>query len=131
MHWHKHWNISNMKRILIVDDQELYLNSLAFALQKNFDVAVALSKNEAIETMADDFDIALIDIRLDEKEECNIDGIKLLEWIRMNKPDTAVFMMSAYREFSYAEQSLNLGARHFFKKPIDIISLLAILKEKS
>jgi len=38
--------------------------------------------------------------------------------------------MSAFKEFSYAEQALNLGARHFFKKPIDILSLIAILQEK-
>jgi len=119
------------KSILIVDDQELYLNSLAFALQKYFDVTVANSKVEALNKLKESYDMALIDIRLDEKEEGNIDGIKLLEWIRMNRPETIVFMMSAYREFSYAEQSLNLGSRHFFKKPIDILSLIAILKEKS
>jgi DNA-binding NtrC family response regulator len=120
-----------MKRIIIIDDQELYLNSLAFALQKHFEVTVAKSKDEALDKFKEEFDIALIDIRLDEKEDGNIDGVRLLEWISMNKPETAVFMMSAYREFSYAEQSLNLGARHFFRKPIDIISLLAIIKEKS
>lgn len=119
-----------MKRIIIIDDQELYLNSLAFALQKHFEVTVAKSKDEALDKFEEEYDIALVDIRLDEKEEGNIDGIRLLEWISMNKPEMAVFMMSAYREFSYAEQSLNLGARHFFRKPIDIISLLAILKEK-
>ncbi len=120
-----------MKKILIVDDQELYLNSLAFALQKHFDVSVAKSKTEALEKLQNDLDIALIDIRLDETEDDNIDGIKLLEWLKMNKPEIAVFMMSAYREFSYAEQSLNLGAKHFFRKPIDVFSLLAIIKEKS
>jgi DNA-binding NtrC family response regulator len=120
-----------VKKILIVDDQELYLNSLAFALQKHFEVTTAKSLVEATDKLSKDFDIALVDIRLDEKEEGNIDGIKLLEWIRMNRPETAVFMMSAYREFSYAEESLNLGARHFFRKPIDIISLLGILKGKS
>lgn len=119
-----------MMKILIVDDQELYLNSLAFALQKHFEVTTAKSFADAVEKLSKDFDLALIDIRLDEEEDSNIDGIKLLEWIRMNRPEIAVFMMSAYREFSYVEQSLNLGARHFFKKPIDIISMLTILKEK-
>ena len=107
-----------MKRILIVDDQELYLNSLAFALQKHYEVSTAKSLIEATDQLSKDFEIALVDIRLDEKEEGNIDGIKLLR-IRMNKPDTSVFMMSAYREFSYAEQSLNLE-RHFFKSPLTL-----------
>ena len=120
-----------MKKILIVDDQELYLNSLAFALRKYFDICLAKSKEDALSKLQSDIDIALIDIRLNEVEGDNIDGIELLEWIAMNKPSVVVFMMSAYREFTYAEQSLNLGARHFFRKPIDIISLLAILKGKS
>jgi len=120
-----------MKKILIVDDQELYLNSLAFALQKYFEVSVATSKDKALEKLKSPFDIVLIDIRLDENDDNNTDGLKLLEWIKMNQPEANVFMMSAYREFSYAEESLNLGARHFFRKPIDVISLLAILKEKS
>lgn len=120
-----------MKTILIIDDQELYLNSLEFALQKYFDVAVAKTKEDALNKLTSKYDIALIDIRLNEEEDGNIDGIKLLEWIMMNRPETSVFMMSAHREFSYAEQSLNIGAKHFFRKPIDIISLLAIIKEKS
>lgn len=120
-----------MKKLLIVDDQELYLNSLAFALSKHFDVTVALSLEEAIDRLKEDIDIALIDIRLDETQEENIDGLKLLEWIKMNKPDISVYIMSAYREFTYAEQALNLGARHFFRKPIDIISLITVIKEKN
>ncbi len=56
---------------------------------------------------------------------------KILEWIKMNKPEISAFVMSAYREFSYAEQALNLGAKHFFRKPIDVISLIAILEDKA
>lgn len=120
-----------MKRILIVDDQELYLNSLAYALRKYYEVGIAKNQQEALIKLKEDFDIALIDIRLDENEEENIDGLKILEWARRNKPNLTIFMMSAYREFLFAEQSLTLGAKHFFRKPIDILSLIAILKEKS
>ncbi len=119
-----------MKRILIVDDQKLYLKSLELALKKKYLVLTALSYDEAMEHLKKDVDLALIDIRLDEENESNIDGLKILEWIKMNKPNIACFVMSAYKEFSYAEQALNLGARHFFKKPIDIVSLLAIIEEK-
>ena len=83
-----------------------------------------------MEKLKNEIDLALIDIRLDEDDDNNIDGLKILEWVKMNKPEIACFVMSAYREFSYAEQALNLGARHFFKKPIDVVSLLAILEEK-
>jgi len=120
----------NAKKILIIDDQVFYLKSLEVALKKKFTVGTAANYAEAMEKLKGEFDAALIDIRLDEKDEANIDGLKILEWIRMNKPHISVFVMSAYREFSYAEQALNLGARHFFKKPIDILSLIAILEKK-
>ena len=119
-----------MKKLLIIDDQKLYLDSLAVSVKKKFDVITASNYNEALEKLKTDVDIALIDIRLDENDDKNVDGLKILEWIRMNKPEMSAFVMSAYREFSYAEQALNLGAKHFFKKPIDIISLIAIIEDK-
>lgn len=117
--------------MLIVDDQLLYLKSLEMALKKHFEVVGAPSYEKAIELLEKDVDIALIDVRLDENDDQNIDGLKILEWIQKNKPQIPVFMMSAYREFSYAEQALNLGAKHFFRKPIDVENLLAVLEEKS
>lgn len=122
---------NSMKRILIVDDQKMYLSSLELVLKKHFNVKIASSYDDAITELSSDFDIALIDIRLNEYDDNNKDGLKILEWISMNKPEISVFIMSSYKEFEYAEQSLNLGARHFFRKPIDISSLIAIIKEKA
>jgi len=120
-----------MKKLLIVDDQILYLKSLELALKKKFDVYTAQSYQSALDILNEGVDIALIDIRLDENDKSNIDGLKILEWIKMNKPEISVFVMSAYQEFSYAEQALNLGAKHFFRKPIDITSLMAIIEDKA
>jgi len=122
------------RKILIIDDQTFYLTSLEVALKKIFSVDTATNYSDAIkkleEISGDEFDAALIDIRLDQNDDENIDGLKILEWIKMNKPQISAFVMSAYKEFSYAEQALNLGAKHFFKKPIDILSLIAIIEEK-
>ena len=124
--------IPSMKKLLIVDDQILYLKSLEIVLKKEYEVYLAQDYDEAISLLSKpDIDIALIDIRLDEDDESNIDGLRILEWIKMNKHDIIPFVMSAYQEFSYAEQALNLGAKHFFRKPIDVESLKAILGEKS
>lgn len=121
-----------MKTILIVDDELMYLKSLELALKKHYGVQLAVSFDKALEFLQEeDCDMALIDIRLDEDDDRNMDGLRILEWLQMNKPEVAPFVMSAYQEFSYAEQALNLGARHFFKKPIDVLSLMAILKAKS
>jgi len=121
-----------MKKLLIVDDQLLYLKSLELVLRKEYEVYLAQSYDEAINLLTNqDINLALIDVRLDEDNEENIDGLRILEWIKMNKPNIIPFVMSAYQEFNYAEQALNLGAKHFFRKPIDVESLKAILGEKS
>jgi DNA-binding NtrC family response regulator len=121
-----------MKRILIVDDQMMYLKSLELALKKQYDVQLATNFDNALKTLREEnCDIVLIDIRLDEEDDKNMDGLRILEWLKMNKPEVIPFVMSTYQEFSYAQQALNLGARHFFKKPIDVLSLTAIIKEKS
>lgn len=119
-----------MKKLLIVDDQEMYLMSLAVALKKHYIVSTANNYSDAIEILEEKYDLALVDIRLDESDNQNVDGLKILEWCKINQPETVVFIMSAYTEFSYAEKALNLGARHFFRKPIDILDLLTQLREK-
>ncbi len=123
-----------MKTLLIVDDEENYRFSLKFALKKQYQIYLAKDILEALSILekADPkIDITLIDIRLDLDDDANIDGIRILEWIMLNKKEIDVFMMSSYKVFDYGVKSLNLGARHFFEKPIDIISLKTILKEKS
>ncbi|MDR3666077.1 MAG: response regulator [Ignavibacteriaceae bacterium] len=120
-----------MKKLLLIDDQQQYLDSLAVYLRKKFEIVTANNFSTAIRELEKDPALALIDIRLDENDEKNIDGLKILEWIKLNKPGISAFVMSAYREFSYAEEALNLGAKHFFKKPIDILSLTEILEEKA
>lgn len=120
-----------MKTLLIIDDQLMYLKSLEFALKKNYNILSAANLKDSLEQLQKEIDIALIDVRLDENNDQNIDGLKILEWIKMNKPEISTFVMSAYKEFNYAEQALNLGAKHFFRKPIDVISLIAILEEKA
>lgn len=120
-----------MKKLIIIDDQPMYLDSLELILKKDYKVVKAMNKTEALRILKDNkIDLALIDIRLNENDAQNAEGLEILEWIKMNKSDISAFVMSSYREFSYAEESLNLGAKHFFKKPIDVQSLRAILKEK-
>ncbi len=51
-----------------------------------------------------------------------------LEWVKMNYPSIPVIMMSAYQEFDLAVDALNLGAKYFLKKPINIIELKGVLK---
>lgn len=114
------------QKILIVDDVKAYLDSLERALTFDYDVVKALSLKEAKEKMSDEIALALIDIRLSEEDFSNRDGIIFLSWLKENYPEIPVIMMSAYRDFDSAVESLNLGANYYVKKPIS----LSELKEK-
>ena len=46
----------------------------------------------------------------------------------MNKPQITTFVMSTLIEISSADVILNLGAKHFFKKPVNILNLVAIIE---
>jgi DNA-binding NtrC family response regulator len=120
-----------MKKLLIIDDELEYLKSLEVALRKIYDVHLAQDYDSAIAELQFGFDLVLIDIRLDKNDENNADGLRILKWLVLNSPSTPAFMMSAFREFRYAEESLNHGARHFFRKPILISELAEVLSEKS
>jgi|SRR6056297_522008 len=120
------------KKLLIIDDNKNYLESLELPLKESYKVVSAENYDEAINFLNQvKPEIALIDIRLDDSDEDNTDGLKILKWIKENMQEISTFMMSAYKEFRYAEKALNLGAKHFFRKPIDLEELKKILKEKS
>ena len=117
-----------MKKLLIVDDIEEYLNSLARVLSDEYTVLKARNLEDAKRKAKEGIDVAVVDIRLSEDEPENKDGLVFLEWMRMNYPDVPVIMMSAYKEFDLAVESLNLGAKYFLKKPISIKELKGTIK---
>jgi len=118
-----------MKRILIIDDIEEYLDSLANALRDEYDVLKARTLEEAKSLASKHrIDIALVDIRLSEEDMTNRDGLVFLEWMKMNYPEIPVVVMSAYQEFDLAVDALNLGAEYFLKKPINLIELKGVLE---
>jgi len=117
-----------MEKILIVDDIEEYLDSLANALKNDFEIIRAMSLVEAKEKMSELIKVALVDIRLKEDDPNNRDGLVFLEWVKMNFPKTKVIIMSAYREFDLAVEALNLGAEYFLRKPINLVELKGTIK---
>lgn len=118
-----------LAKILIVDDLIDYLQSLTNALESDFDIISAASLSEAKEKLNVNIDLILSDIRLNESDPDNKDGIVLLEWSKKNFPEIPVVLMTVYRDFEIAVDALNLGAAKFMKKPINISELKETLKE--
>ncbi len=114
-----------MKNALLVDDIAAYTEAIEVYLEDNFTVYKAASLDEALEiARSHTVDLALVDIRLDEADPQNKDGIELVKKLKEIHPQTAVIVMSAYQEFDYAVEALNAGADYFMKKPVNPDELL-------
>ncbi len=109
-----------MKKALIVDDIPEYVDTIEAYLEDGFDVLKAGSLDEAKKIIAgNQVKLAIIDIRLNEDDPENREGLELLTWLKERVPDVKVIVMSAYREFDFAVEALNAGADYFMRKPLD------------
>jgi two-component system response regulator HydG len=120
----KEVNIDRMSRtILIVEDDIAFGMMLESWCKKNNFQAILLSqlKQAKKEILHSDIDLVLTDLRLPDG-----DGIMLLAWIKEQKPELPVIIMTSYAEIPSAVASMRLGALDYLEKPINP----SILKEK-
>ena len=109
------------RRILVVDDEESILRSLAGVLEdEGYDVALTRSGEEALEAVeTEDPDLVLLDVWLP-----GIDGIDTLRELRTRYPDLPVLMMSGHANIETAVRATKLGAYDFIEKPLNLDKIL-------
>lgn len=103
---------------MIVDDEALARYALKMLISKNFSnleiVGEAENGNEAIEmSKATIPHIILMDVKMP-----GINGIDAAQEILKNQPDTKILILTAYDNFNYVQDALNIGARGYLLKPI-------------
>jgi signal transduction histidine kinase/DNA-binding response OmpR family regulator len=103
-------------RILIVDDEERMVDSLAGLLSHaGHTVKGAASAHEAVEWLArEPFDLVITDLRLPGPS-----GLDVLRHARSQDPDRPVIIMTAYASLEAAVAAIGEGAYDFLIKPID------------
>lgn len=117
-----------MPILLIVDDAAEYVNSLKNALKSEFSIVCALTLEDAKKKTTESVDIILADIRLDEANPENQDGVLLLEWIKNKFPDKPVVLMSAYMPDG-GNALIAKGAAAFMEKPVFLAELRKLLQK--
>ncbi len=117
-------------KILVVDDIPEYLDVIEVMLSEKFDIEKAKTLKEAMEKTEEiKPDIAVVDVRLNEEDESNKEGLEFLKWIKKNYPTIPVIMISAYKEFEFRAESLSLGAEYFLEKPINIKNFIDVINK--
>src|ERR1700731_4136758 len=109
-------------RILIIDDEAEIRESLETLLQlEGYTVVTAGTGREGLAQIGQRaFDVVLLDLALPDKN-----GMEILGEIRMQHPQQAVIMITAYGTVENAVRAMQSGATNFIQKPCDNEKLLA------
>jgi DNA-binding response OmpR family regulator len=117
---------SQSPKILIVDDEESMVFSIQDYLSSNAECLGATSYDEAISALVRNTGIAAVisDIRMPDK-----DGFDLLMWLRENRPQIKVIMITAYGSPSVRSLAKQKGAVRYLEKPLDLEQLSQVVNQ--
>lgn len=116
----------NQIRVLIVDDDDLFLKSLEKELTRmGYTVRTASDARRALsELKSSPPDVILLDIRLPDQ-----DGLDLLRAIKRRDASVEVIMLTAYATVDTAVKSLQAGAYHYLVKPSKLTEINALIQK--
>ena len=116
-------------RLLIVDDDPLIAESLAFALGGEFDVERGEDRRTAVEKLRTGLrpDVALIDLGLPPVAHLPNEGFKLIGDLLAHAPDVRILVLTGQNEDSNARRARALGAVELVPKPCDPALLRSLL----
>ena len=104
--------------VLIADDEDLARYTVRTLLSRHHPelsvVAEASDGDEAVALAAEWHpDLAILDIRMP-----GLDGLEAARRIRERHPEIAVIILTAYEDFSLAQQAVNAGIDGYLLKPV-------------
>ena len=95
-------------RVLVVDDLEDWRGSIAGLLDdEGYAVRSVGKRIEALDALnAERFNVAVLDVRLDETDESNQEGLILMHEIRERHPSVAVIILTGYATVEMVREAL-------------------------
>lgn len=114
-----------MPKILIIDDEASIRKSIKEILEyEKYEVDEAADGMEGvIKVKGATYDVILCDIKMPK-----MDGIEVLERIRLLSPESAVVMISGHGNIDTAVSTLKEGAYDYIPKPLDLNRLIVSVR---
>ena len=105
-----------MIKVLLVDDEVLameYLHNMIDWEGNGYQiVGHAFNGRKAMEMYEEERpDIVISDIKM-----VGMDGLELAEWLKQRNPDVIVILLSAYKDFEYAQKGIEYGVANYLLK---------------
>ena len=116
-----------MKKILVVEDQEVQASLITFSLKsEGYDVITVESGEEAL-IVLDDYNISLITL------DINLNGMNGLQFLSLIKAsykskDIPVIVISGLKQEHNINKAKELGANAYLLKPIVFTKFIEIVK---
>ncbi len=113
--------------VLIVDDTETNIDILIDTLGEDYDIAVAMDGEGALEAVEEELpDLILLDIMMPD-----MDGYEVCRRLKANSAtaNIPVIFLSALTDDSEKQKGLELGAVDFLTKPFNPSEIQAKVKE--
>ena len=113
-------------KILVVDDDKAITQQLYWSLCNEYDVITANDMQTAIRrAMFYKPDISILDLQMPPEEDSPTIGMRLLEYLKGNLPETKVLIMSSNNDQGVQRACYAAGADEFFDKPFEVEHMLA------
>ena len=105
-----------MENVLVVDDEEAIREVVSTMLESKGYHCTAVQNGRAAQ---DQIKRVTPDLVLSDMIMPEMDGIKLLEWMRQYDPDVPVIMVTAIHDISTALEAIRRGAYDYILKPFE------------
>lgn len=114
------------RKILVVDDEAIARDNLAFVLKKDGYIPIlAENGQQAIDILRqEEVDLVLTDLRMKGR-----DGMAVLAETKNLWPSTEVVVITGYASVDTAVEAMRHGAYHYIAKPFKINELRAIVEK--
>jgi len=114
--------------LLLVDDDDAFLNALAMAMRKRgFLVTLANSAETAFElAQADPPEFAVVDLKMSGNS-----GLVLVRQLASLQAATKIVILTGYASIATAIEAIKLGATHYLAKPVDADEIVAAFAKQS
>lgn len=121
-------NSVNLPKILVVDDDEIILKQIKWALVEEYNVYVAQNRTSALEIFVEEnIPVVLLDLGLPPHPAEATEGILTLEDILAVNPLAKVVIVSGNSEKHNALRAIEKGAHDIFSKPVNLNELRTVL----
>lgn len=110
-----------MKNILLVDDDQFFLERLAMAFKaRNFTVFTAGNYDEAVAIILEHRPgLGVFDLKMPGRS-----GLDLVRKARTITPEMFIIILTGYGSIATAMEAVKLGALYYLQKPADVDDIL-------